>query len=138
MTHSQVVAMINALKRGINKLVAVRYRRRFNRCCVICILRGKKIDPVVAEILRCLNVNKTRCSYKAVAEVLTESWGRKVHQREVGKHLGHRRPAASWIVRAEDGYPSGYCMWQKHPCLYSKPVIKSGRKLKELMQNSKK
>ena len=72
------------------------------------------IEEKVEKILGFLNTVKTRCTYKVVAEILG------VSAQSVRKHLGERRPEASWVVSSTTGHPSDYKDDEKHPDLYNK------------------
>jgi hypothetical protein len=78
----------------------------------------------VAEILRFLNVNQIRATYRAVAGCIGGI------PQGVSQKLGARRPEASWVVSAKNGYPTGYATHQMHPNLFrSRQVITSGQEL---------
>ena len=83
----------------------------------------------VEQILDRLNREPVRCTYGAVGEVLG------VIPLAVGRHLGGRRPEASWVVRVADGQPTGYAAAQKHPELESKKrIIRTGEELRRLVE----
>jgi hypothetical protein len=54
------------------------------------------------EILRFLNDQQIRATYGAVGDAVG------VIARNVGARLGYRRPEASWVVSAANGWPTGY------------------------------
>ena len=80
----------------------------------------------IEEVLDCLNRTKTRATYGAVAEVIGGL------ARGVGQRLGHRRPAASWVVNATSGLPSGYAPAEMHPDLRTAPLVRTGNELRAL------
>ena len=83
----------------------------------------------VERILECLNRERIRCTYGAMAEVIGGS------PRSVGRRLGHRRPEASWVVSVATGQPTGYTDAEKHPELESKKrVIRTGEELQRLLR----
>jgi hypothetical protein len=87
------------------------------------------IDPRLEAIIRFLNDNKIRATYGAVAEVLG------VVPRSMGARLGPHHQAASWIVNADTGLPSGYSSEHIHPDLtLTSPLIRKGTELAERMQ----
>lgn len=77
------------------------------------------------EVLKFLNEEKRRCTYKAIGDVIGV-FHRNVNER----YLGERRAEASWVVRKEDGLPSGYNPNKLHPLFRKKRVIESGDELK--------
>jgi len=85
------------------------------------------MDPTVGEILTCLNQTKTRATYGAVGALLHRI------PRSVGRLLGPRRRAASWVVNVRTEMPSGYEKGQIHQELEGSPLIRTGKELLELM-----
>jgi hypothetical protein len=83
--------------------------------------------PTVDEILACLNRRKTRATYGAVGALLHRI------PRSVGRLLGPRRRAASWVVTVRTGKPSGYEKGQIHRELAGSPLIDTGERLLELL-----
>jgi hypothetical protein len=76
------------------------------------------------EILQFLNECELRATYGAVAELLG------VIPRRMGALLGGRRPYASWVVNAGDGWPTGYSADEVHQhLLRSAEIIDSGATL---------
>jgi alkylated DNA nucleotide flippase Atl1 len=61
------------------------------------------------QILARLNASRVRATYGAVAGVLG------VPARGLGRHLGPRRPLASWVVSRRTLRPSGYGCGEIHP-----------------------
>lgn len=70
-------------------------------------------DPRLDEILRFLNEQQIRATYGAVAAVLG------VIPQSFGARLGPRHIAASWIVNAQSGLPTGYQPREMHPATAS-------------------
>src|SRR5262245_4661837 len=84
----------------------------------------------VAEILWFLNANQTRATYQAVADCIGGI------AQGVSQKLGARRPEASCVVSAKNGYPTGYATHQMHPNLFrSRHVISSGLELLQLVSD---
>ena len=80
----------------------------------------------VDRILSYLNRVETRCTYKAVGEVLG------VPAQSVGGLLGQRRPAASWVVNGETGEPTDYAEAEKHPNLHkNQQILRTGDELRK-------
>ncbi len=83
-----------------------------------------KYTETINEILDYLCIMETRCTYKAVAEVLG------IIPQSVGHLLGQKRPEASWVVNGRTKEPTGYTDNQKHPRLHiNNVIIRSGEKL---------
>ena len=88
--------------------------------------RVTKYTEYINEILDYLCIIETRCTYKAVAEVLG------INPRSVGRYLGQKRPEASWVVNGKTEEPTGYAGNQKHPRLHKHNVIiRSGEELQK-------
>lgn len=86
----------------------------------------------VDTILDALNHYETRATYGSVAAVLG------VHQKNVGKMLGNRRPYASWVVSKSTGMPSGYLKANLHKRLQSKvSVIETADELVRLLERER-
>ncbi len=83
----------------------------------------------IQKVLECLNREKVRCTYGAVADVIGGiSLG-------VSRQLGPKRLWASWVVSKRTGDPTGYTEDQKHPDLYRKKhVITTGEELVRCMK----
>lgn len=82
----------------------------------------------IQKVLECLNREKVRCTYQAVADVIGGV------PRGVQQQLGSRKPSASWVVNKRTGHPTGYTEDQKHPDLYRKSrIIKTGDELRNLL-----
>jgi len=80
------------------------------------------------EILACLNRRKIRATDQAVAGLLG------IPARNVGRILGARRPAASWVVSAATLRPADYSTEETHPELTrSGTVIESAEELKQFI-----
>ena len=74
-----------------------------------------------------------RCTYGAMAELLG------IQPREVGRILGPKRPAASWVVSAATLQPTGYNPNELHPDLFqNQRVIESAEELKQLIYDCRK
>ena len=83
----------------------------------------------IQKVLECLNREKVRCTYGAVADVIGGI------PLGVSRQLGPRRPWASWVVSKSTGHPTGYTEDQKHPDLYRKKhVITTGEELRRCMK----
>jgi len=80
------------------------------------------------EVLSCLNRRKTRATEQAVAGLLG------IPPQNVGRILGARRPAASWVVSAATLRPADYSAEETHPDLtQNSAVIGSAEELKQLI-----
>lgn len=77
------------------------------------------------KVLDYLNEVEIRCTYGAFGE-LTDTPARSVAQ----KHLGQRRPEASWVVNGETKKPTGYLPGEMHSNLFNnETVITTGKEL---------
>ena len=86
----------------------------------------------IDKILDCLNSERIRCTYSAVAEVLG------VPAQSVGQFLGIPRPEASWVVNARTGRPTGYAGNQMHPELFrTTRVITTGDELRRQLPSGR-
>lgn len=86
------------------------------------------------EILSYLNEAKIRCTYGAFGG-LTGTPPQSVAQ----KHLGKRRPDASWVVRGNTGKPTGYLPEELHPNLFkNNAVITTAEKLERKINEFRK
>lgn len=86
----------------------------------------------INEILECLNAQKIRCTYTALAEYLG------IEAKDVGQKLGRRCPEASWIVGARSHRPTGYSKDELAPDLFSnKVVISTETELRQLLDNNR-
>ena len=66
-----------------------------------------------------------RCTYGAFGK-LTDTSARSVAE----KHLGEKRPEASWVVNNRTNKPTGYLPEEMHPNLFSnKAIITTGEEL---------
>jgi hypothetical protein len=93
---------------------------------------GNMKDPILEEIVRFLNHEQVRATYGAVAEVLSARRGIKVLPQSMGARLGPRYEAASWIVNATTGLPTGYGREDMHPALLGKrEIFRSGKELEQ-------
>ncbi len=82
-------------------------------------------------ILDCLNRERIRCTYGAVAAVIGGT------ARGVGQRLDAKDPRNSWIVNKATGQPTGYLDSQKHPDLRrTARVIATEAELRELLRRS--
>ena len=80
-------------------------------------------------ILDCLNRERIRCTYGAVAAVIGGA------ARGVGQRLKAKVPRNSWIVSKATGEPTGYLDSQKHPDLHrTAHLIATGKELRELLK----
>ena len=80
-------------------------------------------------ILDCLNRERIRCTYAAVADVIGGV------ARGVGQRLEAKDPRNSWIVRKDTGEPTGYPDHQKHPDLHrTAHIITTGKELRALLK----
>ena len=80
-------------------------------------------------ILDCLNRERIRCTYGAVAAVIGGA------ARSVGQRLEAKDPRNSWIVNKATGEPTGYLDSQKHADLYrSARVITTEKELRKLLK----
>ena len=80
-------------------------------------------------ILDCLNHERIRCTYGAVADVIGGI------ARGVSQQLEAKDPRNSWIVSKETGEPTGYADHQKHPDLHRDPhIITTGEELRTLLR----
>ena len=80
-------------------------------------------------ILDCLNRERIRCTYGAVAAVIGGA------ARGVGQRLEAKDPRNSWIVSKDTGEPTGYLYSQKHADLHrTAHVITTGEELHELLK----
>jgi hypothetical protein len=90
--------------------------------------RGQGEDVSLAEIIRFLNHEQVRATYRAVAGVLG------VIPRTMGAKLGPRCVEASWIVSTATGLPTDYDQDEMHPALLHKiEIIATGRELTRRM-----
>ena len=80
------------------------------------------------EVLACLAAGKTRCTYGAMAGLLG------IEPRNVGRILGPRGPAASWVVSASTHRPTGYKQEELHADLFhNERVIDNAAELKQFI-----
>lgn len=85
------------------------------------------------EVLACLQAGKTRCTYGAMAGLLG------IEPQNVGRILGPRGPAASWVVSASTHRPTGYKQDEMHPDLFHRErVIDSAEELKQYVHERRK
>ena len=124
------------LSRIVGRLVRSRRRARSTRTAEKdnkracsdrrCRRDSRSINACIDRILNYLNRVKTRCTYKAVGDVVG------VPAQSVGKHLGQKRPEASWVVGKKTGQPTGYETSQKHPDLCkNQRIIMTGEELRK-------
>jgi hypothetical protein len=108
------------------------------RFCSICnrpkhsgkpaVRRGQVDDVSLAEIIRFLNHEQVRATYRAVAGVLG------LIPRTMGSKLGPRCVEASWIVSTVTGLPTDYGLDEMHPALLHKSeIIATGGELTRRM-----
>ena len=80
------------------------------------------------EVLACLEMKKTRCTDGAVAGLLG------IQRNDLGRILGPKRPASSWVVSASTHRPTGYEQDELPPDLYqNEQVIDSPEDLKKFI-----
>jgi hypothetical protein len=79
--------------------------------------RGAIVDTNLAEILRFLNDQQTRATYRAVGDLLG------VSPQSIGAALGARTIEASWIVNTSTGLPTGYADHEMHAALFKNEDI---------------
>lgn len=96
------------------------------RFCATCTKPMAAIPKTtLEEVLWCLNEVKLRATYGAVAGcigVIAQAMG--------NDRLGTRRPEASWVVKANSGFPEGYLQSEMHPDLFrSRTVLSSAPEL---------
>ena len=85
------------------------------------------------EVLGCLEMRKTRCTYGAMAGLLG------INPQDVGRILGPRRPSASWVVSSATHRPSGYLDTEIHPdLLKNERVIETAEDLKQFIYDCRK
>jgi hypothetical protein len=90
--------------------------------------KGLAHDASLAEIIRFLNHEQVRATYRAVAGVLG------VIPRTMGSKLGPRCLESSWVVSTATGLPSDYDHDEMHPALLHKTeIIATGRELTRRM-----
>ena len=79
-------------------------------------------------ILDCLNYERIRCTYGAVAALIGGT------ARGVGQRLDAKDPRNSWIVNKATGEPTGYLDSQKHPDLHrTAHIITTEAELRDLL-----
>ncbi len=74
-------------------------------------------EEQVEHILFCLNKNKIRATYGAVAKIVG------VGNQGIGRYLGANRSYASWIVSKGTCVPSGYEKEQYHHDLFLNDIV---------------
>lgn len=80
------------------------------------------------EVLACLEMKKMRCTDGAVAGLLG------IQPHDLGRILGPKRPASSWVVSASTHRPTGYNQDEMHPDLFcNEQVIDSPEELKQII-----
>jgi hypothetical protein len=89
------------------------------------------MDAKLEAVIRFLNEKKVRATYGAVADYLG------VRPISMGRRLGDRHVAASWIVNGNTGRPTGYAEGEIHPdVLTSTELIRSGADLATRMNEA--
>lgn len=71
----------------------------------------------IVRILQVLAERKLRATYGAVGGVIG------IPPQIVGRHLGKRRPEASWVVSKKSGMPTGYAKHEMHRDLFSNGTV---------------
>lgn len=85
------------------------------------------------EVLACLEMKKMRCTDGAVAGLLG------IQPHDLGRILGPKRPASSWVVSAATHRPVGYDQDEVHPALFrNERVIDSAEDLKQFIYDCRK
>ena len=83
----------------------------------------------VTHIVNCLNRERIRCTYGAVAEVIGGI------PLGVSRHLAAKDPRHSWIVNKSSGLPTDYHPSQMHPNLRrTDQIITTGDELRRLLK----
>ena len=84
------------------------------------------------SILDYLNRARIRCPYGTFADVTG------IPVRSVGRrHLGRRRPYASWVVNTRTDQPTGYAEHEQHRDLCrTNDVIRTGDELRARMRRT--
>lgn len=80
-------------------------------------LRREYRKVAVARILQVLGRNRLRATYAAVGGVIAVPAG------SVGRYLGGRRPAASWVVNSKTGKPTRYAGGEMHRDLFAHETV---------------
>jgi alkylated DNA nucleotide flippase Atl1 len=75
------------------------------------------LSDKVTRVLTVLQLEKTRCTYGALAEYIGAT------PRDVSKFLTPKRAEASWVVNKKSGLPTGYEAYQLHPDLQSSDKV---------------
>ena len=89
------------------------------------------MDPKLAEVVAYLSRAKVRATYGAVAGLLG------VIPQSMGARLGPRNRAASWIVNASTGMPSGYPPEDIDPALAaSGEIIRDAAELRRRLEGA--
>ena len=74
-----------------------------------------------------------RCTYGAVAGLLG------IQPQDVGRILGQKRPAASWVVSSSTHRPTGYKQDELHPHLFrNERVIDNAEELRQFIYECRK
>ncbi len=85
------------------------------------------------EVLACLERKKMRCTDGAVAGLLG------IQPHDLGRILGPKRPASSWVVSASTHRPAGYGQDEMHPDLFrNERVIETPEDLKQFIYDCRK
>lgn len=85
------------------------------------------------EVLACLERKKMRCTDSAVAGLLG------IQPADLGRILGPKRPASSWVVSSSTLRPAGYNPTETHPDLFhNQQVIDSAEDLKQFIYDCRK
>ena len=85
------------------------------------------------EVLACLEMKNMRCTDGAVAGLLG------IQPHDLGRILGPKRPASSWVVSASTHRPTGYNQEEMHPDLFRNDrVIDSPEDLKQFIYDCRK
>ena len=87
------------------------------------------MNVTVHRILDCLNRERIRCTYGAVAEVIGGI------PLGVSHYLEARDPRHSWIVNKSSGRPTDYLSSEMHPDLRrTSHIITTGEELQRLLK----
>lgn len=85
------------------------------------------------EVLACLEMRRMRCTEGAVAGLLG------IQPKDLGRILGPKRPASSWVVSSSTHRPTGYNQDEMHPDLFrNERVIDSPEDLKQFIHDCRK
>lgn len=85
------------------------------------------------EVLACLEMKKVRCTDGAVAGLLG------IQPQDLGRILGPKRPASSWVVSTSSHRPTGFNSGELHPdLLRNERVIDNAEELRQFIYECRK